>query len=53
MLARCIIEQIKGHGEGCFVMKGDPFFKFAEAPATVLAAKDRVTGHNPLGPVYL
>jgi len=29
------------------------FFKYAEAPTTVLAVKDRVSGHNPLGPVYL
>jgi uncharacterized metal-binding protein len=29
------------------------FFKYAEAPTTVLAVKDRVTGHNPLAPVYL
>jgi uncharacterized metal-binding protein len=29
------------------------FFKYAEAPTTVLAVKDRVTGHNPLGAVYL
>jgi len=29
------------------------FFKFAEAPTTVLAVKDRVTGHNPLAAVYL
>lgn len=28
-------------------------FKFAEAPTTVLAVKDRVTGHNPLAAVYL
>ncbi|KIX14553.1 DUF1847 domain-containing protein [Dethiosulfatarculus sandiegensis] len=28
------------------------FFKYAEAPVTVLAAKDRVTGHNPLAPIY-
>ena len=28
------------------------FFKYAEAPSTVLAVKDRVAGHNPLGPVY-
>lgn len=28
------------------------FFKYAEAPTTVLAAKDRVTGHNPLAAVY-
>ena len=24
------------------------FFKYAQAPTTVLAVKDRVTGHNPL-----
>ena len=29
------------------------FFKFAEAPTTVLAVKDRVTGHNPLASIYL
>jgi uncharacterized metal-binding protein len=29
------------------------FFKFAEAPTTVLAVKDRVTGHNPLAAIYL
>jgi uncharacterized metal-binding protein len=29
------------------------FFKYAQAPATVLAVKDRVTGHNPLAAVYL
>jgi uncharacterized metal-binding protein len=29
------------------------FFKYAKAPTTVLAVKDRVTGHNPLGPIYL
>jgi uncharacterized metal-binding protein len=29
------------------------FFKYAEAPTTVLAVKDRVTGHNPLGAIYL
>ena len=29
------------------------FFKHAEAYTTVLAAKDRVTGHNPLAAVYL
>jgi len=28
------------------------FFKHAEAPTTVLAVKDRVTGHNPLAAVY-
>ncbi|HHX87729.1 MAG TPA: DUF1847 domain-containing protein [Firmicutes bacterium] len=28
------------------------FFKYAQAPTTVLAAKDRVTGHNPLAAVY-
>jgi len=29
------------------------FFKYAVAPTTVLAVKDRVTGHNPLAAVYL
>ena len=29
------------------------FFKYAESPVTVLAVKDRVTGHNPLAAVYL
>jgi uncharacterized metal-binding protein len=28
------------------------FFKYAEAPTTVLAVKDRVTGHNPLACIY-
>lgn len=26
--------------------------KYAKAPCTVLAVKDRVTGHNPLAPIY-
>ena len=29
------------------------FFRYAEAPTSVLAVKDRVTGHNPLAAVYL
>jgi uncharacterized metal-binding protein len=29
------------------------FFKHAEAPTTVLAVKDRVTGHNPMAAIYL
>jgi uncharacterized metal-binding protein len=29
------------------------FFKYAEAPVTVLASKDRVMGHNPLAAIYL
>ena len=29
------------------------FFKFVKAPTTVLAVKDRVTGHNPLAAIYL
>ena len=29
------------------------FFKYAEATTTVLAVKDRVTGHNPLAAIYL
>ena len=28
------------------------FFRYAEAPTTVLAVKDRVTGHNPLACIY-
>jgi uncharacterized metal-binding protein len=28
------------------------FFKYAEAPTTVLVAKDRVSGHNPMGAIY-
>ena len=28
------------------------FLKYADAPCTVLAVKDRVTGHNPLAAVY-
>jgi len=29
------------------------FLKYAQAPTTVLAVKDRVTGHNPLAALYL
>lgn len=29
------------------------FIKYSDAPITVLAVKDRVTGHNPLAAVYL
>lgn len=29
------------------------FLKYAESPVTVLAVKDRVTGHNPLAAIYL
>ncbi|MCG6893396.1 MAG: DUF1847 domain-containing protein [Desulfobacteraceae bacterium] len=29
------------------------FFQYAKAPVTVLAVKDRVTGHNPLAAIYL
>jgi len=28
------------------------FFKYAEAPVTVLVAKDRVFGHNPVAALY-
>ena len=28
------------------------FLKYAEAPCTVLAVKDRVFGHNPLAAIY-
>lgn len=27
--------------------------KYLKAPVTILAVKDRVTGHNPLAPIYL
>jgi uncharacterized metal-binding protein len=29
------------------------FMKYSEAPVTVLAVKDRVLAHNPLGALYL
>ena len=29
------------------------FFKYAKAPNTVFAVKDRVTGHNPMAALYL
>jgi uncharacterized metal-binding protein len=29
------------------------FFKYAEAPTTVLVAKDRVLAHNPIGSLNL
>ncbi|SMC71763.1 DUF1847 domain-containing protein [Papillibacter cinnamivorans] len=29
------------------------FFKYSEAPVSVLAVKDRVLAHNPLGAVYM
>ncbi len=29
------------------------FFRYAQAPTTVLGVKDRVTGHNPLAAIYL
>jgi uncharacterized metal-binding protein len=29
------------------------FFKYADSPTSVLAVKDRVTGHNPLAAIYL
>ncbi|MFZ0926972.1 MAG: DUF1847 domain-containing protein [Syntrophobacteraceae bacterium] len=28
------------------------FFRYADAPSTVLAVKDRMLGHNPLAAVY-
>ncbi len=28
------------------------FFRYSEAPVTVLVAKDRVTGHNPAAALY-
>lgn len=29
------------------------FIKYSQAPVTVLAVKDRITGHNPLAAIYL
>lgn len=29
------------------------FIKYCQRPVTVLAVKDRVTGHNPLAALYL
>ena len=29
------------------------FFQYCRVPVTVLAVKDRVTGHNPLAAIYL
>lgn len=37
---------------GLCVGHDSQFFKYANAPCTVLAVKDRVTGHNPLAAVY-
>jgi uncharacterized metal-binding protein len=28
------------------------FFQYSQAPVTVLVAKDRVTGHNPIAAIY-
>jgi len=28
------------------------FIKYSEAPITILAVKDRVLAHNPLGAIY-
>ena len=39
--------------QGLCVGHDSLFFKYAKAPTTVLAVKDRVAGHNPLGPIYL
>jgi uncharacterized metal-binding protein len=50
---------LNDHGTDFNVMLGlcvghdSLFFKHAEAPTTVLAVKDRVTGHNPLAAIYL
>jgi len=29
------------------------FIKHVEAPITILAVKDRITGHSPLAPIYI
>jgi uncharacterized metal-binding protein len=43
----------RGTDESMCVGHDSIFFKYAEAPTTVLAVKDRVTGHNPLAAIYL
>lgn len=35
-----------------FARNASMVFKYSEAPCTVLAAKDRLFGHNPLAAVY-
>jgi len=38
---------------GLCVGRDSLFFKYAQAPITVLGVKDRVTGHNPMAAIYL
>ena len=51
-------EVMNGAGTGLNVVLGlcvghdALFFRYAQAPCTVLAVKDRVLGHNPLAAVY-
>ncbi len=51
-------ELLNAHGTQLNILLGlcvghdSLFLKHCEAPCTVLAAKDRVTGHNPLAPIY-
>ena len=52
----CLLNQEKSQLNiqlGLCVGHDSLFFKYAEAPTTVLAVKDRVTGHNPLAAIYL
>ena len=37
----------------CVVLGHVKTNKYSEAPVTVLAVKDRILAHNPLGAVYL
>jgi len=56
ILQAAIVNEAKTHFNillGLCVGHDSLFFKYAEAPTTVLAVKDRVTGHNPLGAIYL
>jgi len=38
---------------GLYVGHDSMLFKYATAPTTVLAVKDRVTGHNPPAAIYV
>ena len=49
-LKNMLIEVIK---VASIFMQKPLFFKYSEAPVTVLAVKDRVLAHNPLGTLYL
>jgi len=56
ILQALIVNEAKTHFNillGLCVGHDSLFFKNSQAPTTVLAVKDRVTGHNPLAAVYL